>query len=104
MNFLVSCASLGPIISLIKAIIKLIQFGIPIILILLIIIDLGKAVLASKEDEMKKAQDIAIKRAIYALIIFFVPFIVGVVFDLVDGNSGANGQTGDTIMSCWNSN
>ena len=57
MYFLDICADLGPLINLIKhGIIPLIQIGIPIILIILGMLDLGKAVVASKEDEIKNAQ------------------------------------------------
>ena len=53
----VNCETLWPIISLVKnGIIPLVQIGIPIILIILGMLDLGKAVVASKEDEIKSAQ------------------------------------------------
>ena len=70
MLFLGQCSDLMPIIKLIKnGIIPLIQIGIPIILILLGMLDLGKAVVASKEEEIKAAQKLLVKRAIYALAI-----------------------------------
>ena len=104
MNFLaVDCASLWPLISLIKnGIIPLIQVGIPIILIILGMLDLGKAVVASKEDEIKAAQKMLIKRAIYAIAIFFVVLIVQLVFGLL-GNAGDEyGTQGNSWMDCWN--
>ena len=104
MNFLaVDCASLWPLISLIKnGIIPLIQVGIPIILIILGMLDLGKAVVASKEDEIKAAQKMLIKRAIYAIAIFFVVLIVQLVFGLF-GNAGDDyGKQGSSWMDCWN--
>lgn len=106
MNFLVDCSDLNPIVQLLKAVIKIIQWGIPIVLIIFIIIDLAKAAIASKEDEMKKAQDLAIKRAIYALVIFLVPWLVGVVFGLLgdvdDDAVGVDAGDKGTIMQCWN--
>ena len=58
MLFLDTCDTLAPLINLIKhGIIPLIQIGIPIILIILGMLDLGKAVIASKEDEIKKGMD-----------------------------------------------
>ena len=100
MFFLDTCTDLMPIIKLIKfGVIPLIQIGIPIILILLGMLDLGKAVMASKEDEIKSAQKLLIKRAIYAVAIFFVVFIVQVVFGLID-NSGDLGQS--NWITCWN--
>lgn len=96
----VSCDALMPFIRLIRdGIIPLIQIGIPIILILLGMFDLGKAVMASKEDEIKSAQKVLIKRCIYAVAIFFVVFIVQLVFGLID-NSGDYGQ--ENWITCWN--
>ena len=103
MNFLaVDCEALWPLISLIKnGIIPLIQVGIPIILIILGMLDLGKAVVASKEDEIKAAQKMLIKRAIYAIAIFFVVLIVQLVFGLL-GNAGDDyGKQGNSWMDCW---
>ena len=96
----VNCDALMPIIRLIReGVIPLIQIGIPIILIVLGMLDLGKAVMASKEDEIKSAQKLLIKRAIYAVAIFFVVFIVQVVFGLID-NSGDLVQY--NWITCWN--
>ena len=92
-----------PLIKLIKhGIIPLIQLGIPIILILLGMLDLGKAVMASKEDEIKSAQKLLIKRAIYAVAIFFVVLIVQVIFGLLDttGDSTISGESQNWV-SCW---
>lgn len=104
MLFLVQCKELMPIIRLIRdGIIPLIQIGIPIILILLGMLDLGKAVVASKEDEIKAAQKLLIKRAIYALAIFFVVLIVQLVFGLLSttGDSDIAGE-GESWKECWN--
>jgi len=96
----VNCDALMPIIRLIRdGVIPLIQIGIPIILIVLGILDLGKAVVASKEDEIKSAQKLLVKRCIYAVAIFFVVFIVQLVFGLID-NSGDLGQA--RWITCWN--
>jgi len=63
----INCATIGPILGLLKhGVMPLIQIGIPIILIVFAVIDLGKAVISSKEDDMKKAQSILIKRFIYS--------------------------------------
>ena len=97
------CKDLGPLINLVKhGIIPLIQIGIPIILIILGMLDLGKAVMASKEDEIKNAQKMLIKRCIYAIAIFFVVLIVQLVFNLLT-TTGSNdiSSTSATWSSCW---
>lgn len=103
------CTNLLPIIRLIKnGLIPLIQIGIPIILIVLGTIDLGKAVIASKEDEIKNAQKMLVKRAIYAVAIFFVVTIVTLVFSLLataeDPNKveDPNATKQETWLDCWN--
>lgn len=99
----VDCSALMPIIRLIRdGVIPLIQIGIPIILILLGMLDLGKAVMASKEDEIKSAQKLLIKRCVYAVAIFFVVFIVQVVFGLVSGTQDSETAASATNwMTCW---
>ena len=67
----------------IKKIMKIISIVIPVILVLLLTIDFTKAVIANDENDMKQAQSMAIKRIIYALIVFFVPIIVDASFNLV---------------------
>ena len=99
------CDDLLPILRFIKkGVIPLIQIGIPIILILLGMIDLGKAVIASKEDEIKKAQGMLIKRIIYAVAVFFVVTIVMLVFGIFVSSSAEDGEnvTGtQTWITCW---
>ena len=70
MFFMATCnnQSIVPIIKMLRrGVIPLIQAAIIVMLIVLLIIDLGKAVMAGKEDEIKSAQKLAIKRVVYAL-------------------------------------
>ena len=101
-----ACDSIKPVINLVKhGIIPLIQAVIIIALVILLIIDLGKAVMAGKEDEIKSAQKLAIKRVIYAVLVFLVPWIVNVAMKLIV-NSGDT-QAGDqaqTALDCYFNN
>ena len=103
MYFLDLCEPVLPFIRLIKnGLIPIIQIGIPIILIVLGMFDLGKAVVASKEDEIKSAQKLLIKRVIYAIAIFFVVFLVQAVFNIVAGTQKGNDAAGTgNWYSCW---
>lgn len=103
MLFLDVCSDIGPLINLIKhGVIPLIQIGIPIILIVLGMLDLGKAVVASKEDEIKNAQKMLIKRCMYAIAIFFVVLIVQVVFGLLSSTGDKDiSSTSNTWAKCW---
>ena len=106
MNFLAVdfCENLAPLLRLIKnGIIPIIQIGIPIILIILGMLDLGKAVVASKEDEIKSAQKMLIKRCIYAVAIFFVVLIVQLVFGLLSTTEDKDmTDTSTSWLECWN--
>ena len=71
-----TCGGLLEVITIIRKVIDVIKIVIPVALILFGLIDLGKAVIAGKEDEMKKAQGTLIKRVIYAVAVFLVVQIV----------------------------
>ena len=104
MNFLVDGITCGgftnpipfKLVYVIHLIILLIQFGVPLLLIIFGMLDLGKAVIASKEDEIKKGQQMFIKRLIAAIIVFFVIAIVKLVVGLVADDS-------ENIVGCINS-
>lgn len=104
MNFLdVDCTGLMPVVKFVKnGVMPLFQIGIPIVLIVLGTIDLGKAVVAGKDEDIKKNQNMLVKRAISAVAIFFVVTLVSFVFGMF-GSSGseAEGTSGD-FMQCWN--
>ena len=78
-----TCGGLLEVVKVIVKVIRLISWLIPIGLILFGLIDLGKAVIAGKEDEMKKAQGTLIKRAIYAVAVFFIVTLVSAIMGLV---------------------
>lgn len=65
-----------------------IQVVVPILLIIFGMIDLGKAITAQKEDEIKKAQTGFLKKLILAVIVFLVFTIVQFVFDFAAGDTG----------------
>lgn len=94
-----ACGGLLPIIRVIFNLLKIVWILIPIGLIVYGTIDLGKAVIASDEKEVKSAQSRLIKRFIYAGLVFFVPMLVGALMSLV-----ATGNQGDTEgwSGCWN--
>lgn len=76
-----------------SAIVLIIQIFIPIALVIFGMLDLGKAVIAQKEDDIKKGQATFLKRLLAAVIVFFVVFIVKMVIGFVSNNN-------TTITSC----
>ena len=94
------CSGLMPVIIILRSVVSVIQFGIPILLIVFGMLDLGKAVIAGKEEEMKKYQGMLIKRFVYAVCVFFVVTIVIYVMDVVD-DSGAIDEVNSSWYDCW---
>lgn len=70
--------------SLINEILEYPRIIVPALVIVLGMIDLAKAVVASKEDEMKKAQATFVKRLIIGVAFFFIPVFVDIMMWLAD--------------------
>lgn len=85
----------GQLPAIVHTVILIIQIAIPIILIIFGMLDLGKAVMAQKEDEIKKGQQTFIKRLIAAAIVFFVIAIVKLLVNVIGSNN-------EDISSCIN--
>lgn len=96
-----SCGGLGPIVNIIKTVINIAHILIPIGLIAFGTLDLGKAVMASDDKKIKEAQGMLIKRCIYGVVVFLIPYLITLVMSLVDTAKGAD--TGDTTSwsACW---
>ena len=94
------CTSLEPLMNILHSVVNLFKFGIPILLIIFGMMDLGKAVMAGKEDEMKKAQGTLIKRFIYAVAVFLVVLLVELVMGIVADSGTDTGN--QSWINCWN--
>lgn len=88
-------AALPKVVSMVYTIIQIV---VPILLVIFGMIDLFKGITAQKEEELKKAQKLFIKRLISGALVFFVFVAVRLVISLVADNSGKNGI--DRIMDC----
>ena len=78
-----ACEGLLPIVQFIKrGIFPIIQIGVPILLIVMGSIDLGKAVMSSDDKEIKGATGKLIKRAIAAVAVFFVVTVVSLLMGM----------------------
>ena len=95
------CSQLAPIINIIKAVMNIVRFAVPLVLIVIGTFDMFKAVVASKEDEIKAAQKLLIKRIVYAVIIFLIPTIVMFVLNIVS-DAGVQNSDQSSFWSCWN--
>lgn len=92
--------------ALISSLINIIKIGIPILLIVFGMLDMGKAVISNDEKEMKSAQGTLGKRCIYAVIVFFIVAIVQFVVGLIGGtgtNTGneSSSKNAKTCIDCF---
>lgn len=95
------CANTANIWQVVGYVLLAFKIVIPILLIIFGMLDLGKAVIASKDDEIKKATKSLAMRAVSAVVIFFIPTIVGLVLGLIS-NFSESGAKDDwnTCRSC----
>ncbi len=79
-GFCYETASLWQFVGIALLVVKIV---IPIILIILGMVDLGKAVVSSEDKAVSKAATRLLWRIIAAVIIFFIPTIVSAIFALI---------------------
>lgn len=90
------CEETANIWKMFGEVLNIIRIVIPIIIIVLGMLDLGKIVLSGDSKAMKESQKMFIKRLIYGVAIFFLGTVVKLVFELVDNNI-AEGEN----KACW---
>lgn len=77
------CSSTADVWQLVGMFLLIFKIVIPIILIILGMIDLGKAVISSDDKAVSKAAKSLLMRIIAAVVIFFIPTVISFVFSLV---------------------
>lgn len=97
MKFCEGTASIWQLVGYALLILKIV---IPIILIILGMIDFGKAAISSDDKMIKDAAVSFFKRAIAAIAIFFVPTIIQVGFNLIAGISDTVKNDLDNCVAC----
>lgn len=86
------CNDAQEIIIVVGKIVSIFQIVIPILLVVFGLVSLGKAVVASKDDEVKKATSGLVKKIILAVFIFFIVTLVKMILSLVGGPD---------MQRCW---
>lgn len=84
----------GSIPNITSTIVLIIKIAVPVLLVIMGMIDLGKGVVAQKEDEIKKAQQMFIKRLVAGLLVFFAITIVQMLVNFADNDRDGN------VMGC----
>ncbi len=72
----------GEITDIISKVFGWIQIIAPLLLVVFGLLDFGKATIANDQDALKKATSNFVKRAIAAVLIFFLPLIVNTIFKM----------------------
>ena len=96
-----ACYGFDFIVRIIKdGIFPIMQVVIPIVLVVLCTLDLGRAVIGSDDKENKKILKRIVRRLVYAILIFFFITVINLIFTMV-GNITENE---DLIRwsQCWN--
>lgn len=100
LNFLYDCNEFvtnnDKIVDIIRFVYNAVKIGVPIILVVVGMFDMGKAITQQKEDEIKKAQTLLVKKAVAALIVFLMFAFVQLIVSLAADDK-------DTTINCINS-
>ena len=95
------CTDTSAIWQFVGYIVMIFKIVIPLLLIVFGMVDLGKAVVANDDKAIKSATTTLVKRAGAAIVIFFIPTIVGFIFSIITGFANAKNATDyDTCKSC----
>ena len=107
MNFVQILGTCPPavadIMGIVKGVINIICFVIPIVLIVLCILDIAKIVTAGNiDDKLKKeVTNKVVTRIVFAIIIFLVPTIIRLLFDFIPVKDKDATFDGATWKDCW---
>lgn len=80
------CSDLAPVLRLVGIVVKGIQIVVPIMLIIIGMLDFAKAVTEKDDGKIKDAEKKLINRAIAAVLVFLVIFLVSVLMKLLGKN------------------
>lgn len=90
------CGDTHELLQVVGWVVTIVKIVIPLAIIVLGLIDLGKAAISSKPEEIKKSVTSLAWRAVGGVLIFFVPTLVMVVFGFVGQfNSATSNERSD---------
>ena len=95
------CGQMKDIIRIVGYVILVFKIIIPLLIIGFGIFDFGKAVVADKEDEIKKQTKRLVYRVIAGIVIFLIPNIVLFIFTTFVDDYSADAQNFKTCETCF---
>lgn len=102
MNTFNFCSSISPLLHSIGQIINIFKVSLPLILIVIGIFDIGKAVISSKSDDVRKNMTHFVYRILVCILIFFIPIICLTLFNFIGEFSAIRKNSGLDYEVCYN--
>lgn len=95
------CQELSPVLQLTGQGLNIFKIFLPIVLIVLGIFDIGKAIISSKSEDVKKNMKMFLRKIAVCVIVFFIPLIGMVIFGFVGGFSDIKDNSGVDFDICY---
>lgn len=86
------------VVRIVNLIIMILSVAVPIILMIIVMIDFMKAINLNDQDGLKKAQKMAVNRAIACVIIFMIPTFVSTLVKIAGGGTDYTGCLTNATM------
>ena len=100
-NILGFCDDTVEIWRVVGLFVNLLKIVIPLVLIILGMLDLGKAVISNDDKAISTNTQKLIKRLVAALVVFFIPSIILGLWSLIfDNNLKATGNEAEVCVKC----
>jgi len=96
------CKGLSPVLILIGHALNIFKLCLPLILIVLGIVDIGKAVISSKSEDVKKNMKNFFKKVLVCALVFFIPTVGMVVFGFIEDFTEIRENSGLDFDVCYN--
>lgn len=93
------CNNSKELLQFVGYILLVFKIAIPLVIIILGALDFGKAVVASKDEEIKSSAKRLLWRCVAGIVIFFIPNIVLWIFTIADDYSD-NRNSFETCEKC----
>ena len=72
---------------------------VPVILLVVGITDLVKAITSQKDEEIKKASTLLVKKVVIAAVIFLSPVLVTLILNLIDNSRSNEAKTCENLQN-----
>ena len=102
------CCDLAPFLKIVKLVISIVQFSVPLVLIGLGTFDMIKAITSGDEKVSKEVAMTFGKRLLFGVVIFLVPYLLKLILQFTeqvltsDSNFEYENGSATAWLSCWN--